>query len=266
MVWVWGCLICEFKVLGVEFTLRMSERTSVYMDSVAIKPVEANLGFVLKDTFADLPVAPGVDLNRFSALVSLEQQNGLREKVVNRYQDIFKLRQSKGLYGRPEINTEMAIAILDDDTFKEILEEINHEGFVITVATHELGHAAVASALGWHVNSMTVVPASSYLGLTVTSPGGEKSLSDWAIESAAISFGGALAAKMAGHEVRGHGADMASAAAKARIAMADPNCPFSSEGQILSYAQNLAHSALARAGTSGIHKMALDLADKKTIV
>ncbi len=251
--------------MGVKCALRMSERGPVFAEYTTVKPAEVKPAVNISESFANLPVAPGVDLNRFSSLVNEGEQVGLRERVVNRYLDIYNLRRSKGFYGIPEINTEMAIAILDDDTFNATIEEINHEGYILTVATHELGHGAVASALGWHVRSMTVVPASSYAGLTETSPNGEKSLADWAIEGAAISYGGAIAAKMAGHPVRGHGSDMASAAAKARIALADPNCPFSSEAQILTYAQNLAHSALA-GRESSIHRMALDLTARKTVV
>lgn len=244
----------------------MSAERSFVLDRTINASLESAQKPKVSDYFADLPVAPNTNLEILAPLLNQDTNVDYREHIINRYLDIYNIRKANGIYGQPEINLEMAIALVDNDTFSGICEAINRQGEVIEVATHELGHGAVASALGWHVESMTVVPASNYLGLTVTSPGGEKSLSDWAIESAAISFGGAIAAKMAGHEVKGHGSDMASASAKARIAMQDPNCPFSSEGALLTHAQNLAHSALSRSGSARIHKMALDLACRKTIV
>lgn len=243
----------------------MSAERSFVVDGTVSNSLETTQRVSVSDYFADLPVAPNTNLEILASLLPQSENADIRRKIIDRYLDIYNLRKGVGIYGNPEINLEMAIALLDEATFTEAIQEVKSEGAIIRVATHEMGHVLVASAVGWDVSSVTVVPASSYLGLTVTSPKGEKSLSDWAVESAAISYGGALAAQMAGHEVRGHGSDFASARAKARIAMADPNCKFSSEEQFLSYAQNLAHSSLA-GKESMIHRMAMGLTARKTIV
>lgn len=244
----------------------MSVESPIFANVNVVKPAETNPAFSLKDYFADLPVASKTNLEILTPLLEQNDNTDLRKQIIDRYLDIYNIRKAKGIYGPPEVDMQMAIAMVDNDSFTAMCTDIHAKGEEIKVATHEWGHAFVGYALGWNVNCITVVPDSSSLGSTYTSPKAEKALWVLMAESIAISYGGGLAAKMAGHEVKGTGSDMASAQAKASIALMDPNCPFSTAGELLSYSEDLAHRALSSIGASKLHNAALGLAEKKTIV
>lgn len=244
----------------------MSVESPAFADFRVVKPAETNPAFSLKGYFAGLPVASNTNLEILTPLLGQNPDVNLRKQIINRYLDIYNRRRSVGLYGPPEVDMQMAIAMVDFDSFTAMCGDIHAKGEEIKVATHEWGHAFVGYAVGWNVGCITVVPDSSSLGSTYTSPKAEKALWVLMAESIAISYGGGLAAKMAGHEVKGTGSDMASAQAKANIALMDPDCPFSTAEEISTYSEGLAHRALSSIGASKLHNAALGLAEKKTIV
>lgn len=188
----------------------------------------------------------------------------LRSAVIGRYQSIAGKRASAGFGDTLEINNEVAIALLDSSLYEELVERVNAEAETLSVARHEVGHKFVAGNLGWHVKSVTVVPNGYYLGLTESLPPAGLAFSDWLLESAAISFGGKIAAMMSGDKVSGIGADMASVAAKARMAISFPGSRFSSEEAFIREAENIASRALAAAGTSALNRDALGVLHKQT--
>lgn len=241
----------------------MSAERSFVLDRPISSSPETTQKLKVSDYFANLPVAPNTNLEILAPLLGA---NVDRRQIIDNYLDIYNRRRSVGLYGPPVVDMQLAIAMIDPDSFAGMCGNIHEKGERVKVATHEWGHAFVGSALGWNINYITVVPDSTSLGSTSTSPKSEKAL--WIImaESIAISCGGGLAAQMAGHEVKGTGSDMASAEAKANIALLDPNCPFDTASQIFSYGEGLAHSALNAIGPSRLHKAALGLAESTTIV
>jgi len=219
---------------------------------------------IVKQLFVDLPIANGTNLEFLSPLIPDDiEEDRLREQVNNRYLDLLNLRKSFGQFEPPKISIEMAISILDDKLFEAVKKETKAEGKVLATARHEIGHQLVATNLGWSTQLVTVVPASYYLGLTVVSPPQSRNFDELLLESAAISFGGAIAAQMSADEVRGIGADMASAQAKARIAATFSIYP--SEESFLSEAAKIAHQALRNVGPKSLNNQAQQLLVRKTI-
>jgi len=245
----------------------MSERFSgAVLEMYSAKPqVETHNKARIEDLFENLPVAQGVDLKNFSALVSNEDPTELREKIVNRYLDLSILRRNLGIPGNLEINNDVAIAVLDDKVFSEAVEMIKEEGNLFETAVHEIGHSAAAENIGWKTGVVTIVRGPGYLGLTSTSPKGEPSFENWAFGRAVIAYGGATAVQMLGYEARGIGSDMAHAQALARIVIQSPNSRYSTEHAFLADAERIAHAALSTHGTTGISKMAQELLHRKTI-
>lgn len=219
----------------------------------------------LGQVFSGLPVAEGVNVNLFSSLTEKGiDPDSLRNTVINRYQSIIDKRTEAGFYDTYKINNEVAIALLDPSVYEALVANVNGEAKTLAVSRHEVGHKLVAGNLGWHVKSVTVVPNGYYLGLTETSPPEGLAFSDWLLESAAISFGGKIAAMMSGDEVSGIGADMASVAAKARMAISLPGSRFSSEESFVHEAENIASRALGAAGASALNRDALIVMHKQT--
>lgn len=218
----------------------------------------------MKGVFGGLPVAEGVDVNLFSSLRGMDPRK-LRSTVISRYQGIIGKRTSAGFSDTLEINNEVAIALLDPSLYEELVEKIDAEAQTLSVARHEVGHKFVAGNLGWHVKSLTVVPNGYYLGLTESIPPNGLRFEDMLLESAAISFGGKIAAVMSGDDACGTGADMASVAAKARLAVSFPCSRFSSEEAFIRDAENIASRALAAVGVSALNRDALLVLHKQTI-
>lgn len=217
------------------------------------------------ELFVRLPVENRNQLAWLSPLVPEGvDQEVQRQKVEDRYLDLLNLRKDLGFAGPLIVTPDVAIAILDEKLFGEFKNEIRDQGRTLKTARHEVGHAAVASLLDFKVTSVTVVSGAGYLGLTVAVPNKNLEPQEWLIKSAAISFGGALAASMMKDPVLGTGADMASAQAKAQIAVAYGF--YSSEAVFLSVAKNLAHSALQNFGLSNIERQAQQLLSRGTIV
>lgn len=214
--------------------------------------------------FANLPVNPGTNLEILASLIpDGATTDDLQEKINNRYLDLLNLRRSFGQFEPPKISIEMAISILDDQLFEAIKDEAKNEGKILATARHEIGHQLVAANLGWSTEVVTVVPAGYYLGLTVVLPPQSRSFDQLLFESAAISFGGAIAAQMSGDEVGGIGADMASVQAMARVAVA---CSISStEESFQSEAARIAHQALKNVGTDSLNRQAQFLTARGTI-
>ena len=219
----------------------------------------------LQSVFGGLPVAEGVDVNLFSSLTDRGADfQKLRSTVISRYRGIIGKRTSAGFRDTFEVNSEVAIALLDPSLYEELVEKVDAEAEILTVARHEVGHKFVAGNLGWHVKSVTVVPNGYYLGLTESVPPNGLAFEDWLLGSAAISFGGKIAAIVSGDEVSGIGADMASVAAKARLAVSFPGSRFSSEEAFIREAENIASRALAAAGASALNRDALVVLHKQT--
>lgn len=219
---------------------------------------------LIKSAFAGFPLDQKTNLEQLSSLIpDGVNETQLRDKISERYSAIHSLRKRAGQPEEPVITNELAIAIVDDGVFEEILKAAEGKIEIVKTARHEAGHTIAAVRFGWSVPVVTVEPGSYYLGLTIAVSHPDLSFDDWLLESAAISLAGATAAKMSGDEVKGIGADLASACAKAKIAVLSPFAKFSSEAAFLTAAENLAHSALKGAN---IDKMALILAEKKTLV
>lgn len=219
----------------------------------------------LQSIFGGLPIAEGVDLNLFSSLAEKGvDPEKLRSAVLSRYQGIVGIRVSAGFGDTFEVNGEVAIALLDPLLYGELVEKVDAEAKTLSVARHEAGHKFVAGNLGWHVKSVTVVPNGYYLGLTESVPPEGITFEDWLLESAAISFGGKIAALMSGDKVSGIGADMASVAAKARLVVSLHGSRFSSEEAFIREAENIASRAIAAVGTSALNRDALIVLHKQT--
>jgi hypothetical protein len=185
----------------------------------------------------------------------------LRFKVTSRLETIHTIRKKYNLDDHLTLNLETALTLVDDNLFDQVITETHQEGKTLKTARHEMGHANVASALGWNVSYVSVIPSASYLGITYSNPPENLSRYDYFLQSAAISYGGIIAAQMLGDEPRGGGSDMASAAAMAKVI--NHYYPQITENAFLNHAQTLAHSALRRTGTSSMEKQAQVLLYKK---
>lgn len=219
----------------------------------------------LTDAFADLPIAEGVSLANFCSTLDVASLDMLKQKVTGRYEILRIKRESAGIDGQLILDNETLISILDDKLHDELTKEIDDDVKIISVGRHEGGHAVVAGVLGWHVKSLTVVPNGYYLGLTESVPRAGLRFDEWLLESAAISFGGKIAAIMSGDEPSGIGADMASVAAKARMAVLVPGSRFVSEEAFMREAEGLAHMAISRVGIAGLNEIANRAYEKGTI-
>lgn len=245
----------------------MSERfTYAVPENRPIFAVEGTGKTNVQEVFGALPVAAGVDLGNFSSLLPSGIDTSLLKKQVEaRYEVISQRRRAAGFYENIDIGTDLAIALLDNRLYEALLEEESISVKTIEVARHETGHGLVAANLGWHVKSLTVVPKGDYLGLTESIPPEGLSFSDWLLESAAISFGGKIAAMVSGDDVSGIGSDMASVAAKARIAVSLPGSRFSSEEAFIREAENIASRAISSVGASALNREALLVFHKQTM-
>lgn len=221
---------------------------------------------VLQRLFEGLPVSSDINLDYVVKLApSNADYEHLRKQVINRYQYILNLKRQLGVPEPSEINYGLAMALVDQEVYEKILDETLEESEDKEVADHETGHFLVAENLGWKTKSATIVPGRSYRGLTEAVPQSSLTFEDFALEFAAISYGGLTAAVMMGHEVRGAGSDLTKARALARAVVQTPFSSFASEEAFLKEAQNLAHGALSRYGASGIHEQAAALFKSKTI-
>ncbi|MBI4037428.1 hypothetical protein HY382_00080 [Candidatus Curtissbacteria bacterium] len=180
-----------------------------------------------------------------------------------RRQKLAELRSENNLPFCPLPEGNMHVMLLDNKFYGNLLEAIEEDAKVEQTAEHEIGHALVAKALGWEVQSMTVVARGNTLGMTITMPTNPMSFENWLYQSAAISLGGGIAAEMANHKAHGCGSDMAYATALANLAVSRG---FSTNtGQFLSKAKNLAKSALSGYGVGIIRSSAKNLFAAKTV-
>ena len=217
------------------------------------------------DAFSGLPVAEGVNLANFRSIVQGQDPGQLKEKVASRYENLCKTREAAGIEDKLILGNELIVSILDDGLYDELNKEAEEDILRISVARHEGGHGVVAAVCGWHVASMTNVPNGYYLGLTECIPPAGLRFDRWLLQSAAISYGGKIAAIMSGDKPSGIGADMASARAKARIAVSLPWSGFSSEEAFLREAESMAHRAISRFGVSNLNKLANIVFEKGTM-
>lgn len=214
----------------------------------------------VRQIFGDLPVDSSFNPEWLSPLIDENKsKDELKEIVNNRYLDILNIRRKYGVEGSYAVTNDIGVALLSDQLFEQILLENQQEGQTHETARHEIGHRLVAEGLGWSASS-TVIPRGNYLGLTQAVPKANLTLEDWLLESAAINYGGKIAAEISGDLVHGAGSDMASIEAKAKIAAYHPASRFQSESEFMSAARRLAKSMLNR---SVISASAKDLAHKK---
>ena len=215
--------------------------------------------------FEGLPVSSHVNLEFFSPLVGSKNPVELKNIVCARYLVLSQLRERCGSCDTLEVTSQIAISLLDDRVYGEILLSLGDQAKTFEVAAHEIGHSVVAENLGWMTKSITVVPAGNYLGLTESVPKSGLSFDEWAFQSAAISFGGKAAAEAMGHNVAGIGADMANAQALARLSVQNSYSRFSSEQAFLNSAYSVAYSAVSSLGQRGITQEAARLLNRQTI-
>lgn len=227
--------------------------------------------------FEDLKnlITPGVDLERFSSLIHPDDRKDLKEKVNNRYLDIFNLiarsripiEQGVVIDGKiymiPSVTEDMIIAILDDNTFEKLSEEIKFRGSNLATTTREVARAEVAKSLGWNIFYTSVYPRSSFLGLSVFLPSPQENPAEWALRSAASNFGPKIVTEKLGLEASGLETDMEAIKAKAKIALDNPNRQFASTGAFLTNAESLAGDILNSFGIERISKEADDITKKK---
>jgi len=213
-----------------------------------------------------LPISSDVNLDYVTKLAPANADlDSLQQRVAERFQHLVDLKKQLGVPEPTEVDFGLAIALVDDEVYEKVIEETHAQGEDKEVADHEIGHSIVAGSFGWKTKSMTIEPGSSYRGLTEAVPQSNLSFEDFALRFAAICFGGAHAAAMMGHKVRGEGSDIAKARALARAVVQNPYSRYSSEEAFLRDAETLAHIALSRHGISGINKQSLVLFERKTI-
>lgn len=219
----------------------------------------------LSDAFADLPIAEGVNPENFCTTLDVSNLDTLKQKIAGRYEVICRKREAAGIEDVLILDNETLVSILDDKLHEELTKETDNDVQIISVGRHEGGHAVVAGVLGWHVKSLTVVPNGYYLGLTESVPRAGLRFDEWLLESAAISYGGRIAAIMSGDKPSGIGADMASVAAKARMAVLMQGSRFVSEQAFMREAESLAHMAISRVGVAGLNEIANRAYEKGTM-
>jgi len=232
----------------------MSERIAVVETNKSVQLLEG------------LPLSADVNLQYVAKLIPTGADIGMANEIISgRFEHLQKIRREAGAEEFNDIDFGLVIALVDDEVFEIAIEEALADVENKEVADHEIGHSLVAESLGWKTKSITVVPGSSYRGLTEAVPGSELSFDDFALEFAAICYGGTTAASIVGNEIHGEGSDLAKVRGLARAVVQNPYSKFASEESFLRQAQNLSHSSLSRHGASGIHKQARLLSHKKTI-
>lgn len=237
---------------------------------------EGGLKSPVEDYFKDLKniIAPGVDLQRFSALIYPDEIKGLKEKVSDRYLDIYRLILDNKIpiengidfdnsaHMIPRVTEDMIIAILDDDTFEKLAAETKYRGPSLTISTREVARREVARGLGWNILYKSIAPNGSFLGLNVFSPGSQMDNTDWALKSSATNYAPILATKMLDLDNSGLDTDEAALRAKAKIAFSDPNRRFASDVEFLAYAEYMAKNKLLDITLGRIRREASDLTGK----